>query len=98
MKRKAIIISLKGKILSKNEKILLSKEKPWGVILFERNIHSLKQTQHLIYEIRKYTNNSNKLNSYPQLFVRRMLTGCIRGHEEWHQRTCIVILSCACVV
>ena len=59
MKRKAIIISLKGKILSKNEKILLSKEKPWGVILFERNIHSLKQTQHLIYEIRKYTNNKS---------------------------------------
>ena len=40
MKRKAIIISLKGKILNKNEKILLSKEKPWGVILFKRNIHS----------------------------------------------------------
>ena len=43
MKKKAIIISLKGKILSKKERILLSKENPWGVILFKRNIYSLKQ-------------------------------------------------------
>ena len=57
MKKKAIIISLKGKTLSKKEKILLSKENPWGVILFKRNIHSLKQTQNLIKDIKKYSNN-----------------------------------------
>ena len=43
MKGKALIISLKGKKLSKKEEILLSKEKPWGVILFKRNLKSLKQ-------------------------------------------------------
>ena len=43
MKKKAIIISLKGKTLSKKEKMLLLKERPWGVILFKRNIYSLKQ-------------------------------------------------------
>ena len=57
MKKKAIIISLKGKILSKKERILLSKEKPWGVILFKRNIYSLKQAQSLIKQIKKYSKN-----------------------------------------
>jgi len=55
MKKKAIIISIKGKILNKGEKFILSKEKPWGVILFKRNIRSLKQTQSLIKNIRKYS-------------------------------------------
>ena len=44
-----------GKILSKKEKMLLSKENPWGVILFRRNIYSLKQTQRLIHQIKKYS-------------------------------------------
>jgi|TARA_B100001063_G_scaffold222385_1_gene228799 beta-N-acetylhexosaminidase len=57
MKKKAIIISLKGKFLSKKEKILLSDEKPWGVILFKRNIFSLKQTQNLIKNIKRYSKN-----------------------------------------
>ena len=34
MKRKAIIVSIKGKYLTNQEKTLLSKEKPWGIILF----------------------------------------------------------------
>ncbi len=55
MKKKAIIISLKGKTLSKKEKKLLSDEHPWGVILFKRNIHTLKQTQNLIKNIKKYS-------------------------------------------
>ncbi len=55
MKKKAIIISLKGKNLSKQEKKLLSDENPWGVILFKRNIHTLKQTQNLIKNIQKYS-------------------------------------------
>ena len=42
MKKKAIIISIKGTKLSNKEKILLSKEKPWGLILFKRNIKSFK--------------------------------------------------------
>ena len=57
MKKKAIIISLKGKTLSKKEQFILSREKPWGVILFKRNIHNLKQIQNLIKNIKKYSNN-----------------------------------------
>ena len=55
MKKKAIIISLKGKTLSKKEKMLLAKESPWGVILFKRNIYSLKQIQRLTQESKKYS-------------------------------------------
>ena len=53
MNKKAIIISIKGFHLSKNEKSLLSNEKPWGLILFKRNIKSLKQLEKLISDIRK---------------------------------------------
>ena len=59
MKKKAIIISLKGKTLSKKEKMLLLKERPWGVILFKRNIYSLKQIQTLIHQIKKYSKSKN---------------------------------------
>ena len=59
MKRKAIIISLKSINLTKKEKILLSKGRPWGLILFKRNIKSLKQIQKLIKDIKKYTKDNN---------------------------------------
>jgi len=55
MKKKAIIISIKGHQLSMKEKILLANEKPWGLILFKRNIKSLKQIRKLIKKIRKLT-------------------------------------------
>ena len=58
MKRKAIIVSIKGTTLSKSEKILLSKEKPWGIILFERNLKSKKQIVNLISTIKISTKNS----------------------------------------
>ena len=55
MKKKAIIISIKGHKLSTNEKKLLANEKPWGIILFKRNIKSLKQIKKLIKKIKKIT-------------------------------------------
>ena len=55
MRRKAIIISIKNYQLSKKEKSLLKEEKPWGLILFKRNIKSLKQIKELIKTIRKLT-------------------------------------------
>jgi len=55
MKKKAIIISIKGYNLSRKEKILLSKEKPWGLILFKRNIKSFNQIRKLIKDIKKFT-------------------------------------------
>ena len=59
MNKKAIIVSIKGKSLSDKEKLLLSKEKPWGLILFKRNIGSLKQTKNLIKNIRKNVGEKN---------------------------------------
>ena len=53
MNRKAIIISISGLELSKKEKNLIKKEKPWGVILFKRNIKSLDQIIRLVQSIRK---------------------------------------------
>ena len=57
MNRKAAIISIKGPILSSSEKSLLRKEKPWGIILFKRNITSFKQTILLTNEIRNCMND-----------------------------------------
>ena len=58
MKKKAIIISIKSYKLSKTEEYLLSKEKPWGLILFKRNIKSLNQIKKLIIKIRKITKDT----------------------------------------
>ena len=57
MKLKALIISLKGTKLSYREKILLSREKPWGVILFKRNLKSFDQIKSLIRKIRVLSKN-----------------------------------------
>ncbi len=53
MKKKAIIISIKSFTLSKNEKSLFLNQKPWGLILFKRNIKSLDQLKELIRVVKK---------------------------------------------
>ena len=63
MKKKAIIISIGGSKLSDKEKLLLSREKPWGLILFKRNIISLDQVKRLINDIKTATND----NKFPIL-------------------------------
>tara|TARA_B100000941_G_scaffold288479_1_gene265458 strand:+ start:474 stop:1418 length:945 start_codon:yes stop_codon:yes gene_type:complete len=57
MRLKALVISLKGTKLSKMEKILLQKEKPWGVILFKRNLKSFNQIKNLTSQIKILTKN-----------------------------------------
>ena len=57
MIRKAAIISIKGTSLSSLEMRLLKKEKPWGVILFKRNIISFEQTKVLTKKIRRCLND-----------------------------------------
>jgi beta-N-acetylhexosaminidase len=59
MKKKAIIISIKGLKLTTKEKLLLSNEAPWGLILFKRNIKSFTQIQFLIQDIKKLTKDKN---------------------------------------
>ena len=53
MKKKAIIISVKGLKLTGKEKKIFKTYSPWGVILFKRNIKTIKQAQNLITNIRK---------------------------------------------
>ena len=63
MKRKAIIVGIRGIKLSSEEIYLLKKEKPWGVILFSRNIKNLIQLKKLIIDIK----NCIKDKNYPIL-------------------------------
>jgi len=51
--RKAFIVGVKSYKLSLTEKKFLKKYKPWGVILFSRNVKSIKQTKALTDEIKK---------------------------------------------
>ena len=57
--RKAFIIGIKSLKLTSNEKFFLKKYKPWGVILFLRNIKSIKQTKKLTQNIRKIFKDKN---------------------------------------
>jgi len=52
MIRKAAIVSISGPILTKKEIIIIKKEKPWGIILFKRNILSEHQLINLIKNIK----------------------------------------------
>ncbi len=52
-KRKAFITGIKALKLTTNEVKFLKKQKPWGIILFSRNIKSIKQTKLLTHSIRK---------------------------------------------
>ena len=55
--RRAFIVGLKSSTLSNKEINFLKKYKPWGVILFSRNIISLEQAKKLIDKIKKIFND-----------------------------------------
>ena len=57
MNRKAVIFGIQGYKLTKKEKRLFKKIKPWGVILFSRNIKNLSQLKILINDIKKTLND-----------------------------------------
>ena len=58
-KRRSFITGIKGTKLDKKEIFFLRKYKPWGIILFSRNIKSISQTQELTYSIKKLFKDSN---------------------------------------
>ena len=58
-KRRAFIVGIKSLQLSKNEIDFLKRYKPWGVILFLRNIKSIKQAKSLTDNIRKIFKDKN---------------------------------------
>ena len=57
--RRALIVGIRSLKLNSNERIFLKKYKPWGVILFSRNIKSIKQTRNLTDSIRKIFKDKN---------------------------------------
>ena len=59
MKKKAIIISIKGTKLSKFEKKILREENPWGIILFKRNLKSFIQIKQLTNQIKILSKNKH---------------------------------------
>ena len=58
-KRKAFITGIKSLKLTSSEVKFLKKQKPWGIILFSRNIKSINQTKLLTNSIRKLFKDPN---------------------------------------
>ncbi len=52
MKRKSIIISISSYRLTKKEEELIINQKPWGIILFKRNVKNMDQLKELTSRIR----------------------------------------------
>ena len=63
MNRKPIIFGIKGHTLTKGEKKLFKRIKPWGIILFSRNIKNIFQLKNLIDDIKTIL----KVSKYPIL-------------------------------
>ena len=59
VQRKSIIIGIKSFRLTPDEISLLRSEKPWGVILFSRNIKNLNQVKSLVTNIKNIANDRN---------------------------------------
>ena len=57
MNRKAVIFGIQGHRLTNNEKLLFKKVKPWGIILFSRNIKNIFQLKDLTDDIKDFFND-----------------------------------------
>ena len=63
MNRKAVIFGIKGHQLTNKERLLFKKEKPWGIILFSRNIKNISQLKNLTGEIKRVMNREVRIIS-----------------------------------
>ena len=57
--RKSFICGIKSTKLTKNEFFFIKKNKPWGIILFQRNIKDIVQTKKLTNTIKKLYKDPN---------------------------------------
>ena len=57
--RRSFITGIKGTKISKQEIEFLKKYKPWGVILFSRNLKNFSQIKNLTSKIKKLLNDRN---------------------------------------
>ena len=58
LNHRSFICGIRGHKLLVNEIKFLKKYKPWGVILFTRNIKTIKQTQNLTQSIKNILSGS----------------------------------------
>jgi len=87
--RRSFITGIKSTTLSVKEKRFLQQYKPWGVILFSRNILSLKQAKKLTDQIKKIFKDKNypilidqeggRVNRLKKIFNADLLTGELFG-------------------
>jgi len=83
--RRSFITEIKSTTLSIKEKKFIQKYKPWGIILFSRNIKSLKQGKKLTDQIRKIFKDNNypilidqeggRVNRLKKIFNADLFTG-----------------------
>ena len=88
--RRSFITGIKSTTLSIKEKKFLKQYKPWGVILFSRNIKSLKQAKKLTDQIKKIFKDKNypilidqeggRVNRLKNFFNTEILTGEFFGN------------------
>ena len=57
--RRSFIVGIRGPHLTKKEIFFLKKYRPWGIILFSRNINTINQTQKLTRSIKSIFNDFN---------------------------------------
>ena len=87
--RRRFITGIKSTTLSIKEKKFIQKYKPWGIILFSRNIKSLKQAKKLTEQIKKIFKDKNypilidqeggRVNRLRKLFNADKFTGDFFG-------------------
>ena len=83
--RRSFIVGIKSTTLSAKEKKFIIKYKPWGIILFSRNINSLKQAKILTDQIKEIFKDKNypilidqeggRVNRLKKIFNADPLTG-----------------------
>jgi beta-N-acetylhexosaminidase len=83
-KRRSFITGIKSTNLNKKEISFLKKYKPWGIIIFSRNIKSLTQVKRLTDHIKKIFKDKNypilidqeggRVNRFKNLFNAELLT------------------------
>ena len=88
--RRSFIIGIKSTSLSVLEKKFIQKYKPWGIILFSRNIKSLKQAKKLTNQIKKIFKDTNypilidqeggRVNRLKKFFNSDLFTGEFFGN------------------
>ena len=61
--RKCFITGIKGSRLTKQELIFLKRYKPWGIILFSRNLQNIDYWSNDAWATFSFENNAKKITS-----------------------------------